>query len=67
MEAVSDFNFFMEKFNILTTIIYKVLTSKIRRSRTGKAAQALININSSYIDDVVLSTATNTDLLEGWI
>jgi hypothetical protein len=70
MDTVTDFDYFREMFNIPSyDKVYDVLTSKDKGKlilEREKVVQILANMNNKYIDNVVLSEATNEDLLEGW-
>jgi hypothetical protein len=71
MSLITDFNFLMDRFNIPS---YEHICNVMRSNNKDdlllereKVAQVLTNFKSDYINDVVLSSATNTDLMEGWI
>jgi hypothetical protein len=70
MEAVTNFDYFREMFNIPEyDKVYNILMSKdkdVLIKEREKVVQILANMDSDSIHQIVLSEATNEDLIEGW-
>jgi hypothetical protein len=71
MDVVSDYKYFMDRFGIPEyPYVYDVLRSKNKdtlKLESEKVARLLVGLNSDYINEVILTPANNTNLLEGWI
>jgi len=70
MDVVSDYKYFMDRFGIPEyPYVYDVMRSKNKdtlKLESEKVARLLVGLNSDYMNEVILTPANNTDLLEGW-
>lgn len=71
MSAISDYSYFMEKYNIPEyDYVYKTMRSKNRddlKLESEKVARILVDMNSDYLSDITFEPADNQNIYEGWL